>query len=87
MLPTAPIPNGPQMGQETPQTGRYSYLPVLAGDGEPAYEVIDPHGRGTGIIRDTKLSANGVAQSLNKDARRAVAQRARRLKRARTEVS
>lgn len=54
----------------------YSYVPVLHEDGR-AFEVIDANGRGTGIIRASAQSANGVAQTLNHNARMLIKQRGR----------
>jgi hypothetical protein len=54
----------------------YSYLPILYEDRQ-AFEVIDPNGRSTGIIRDTAQSANGVAQTINTNVRRLLKQRTR----------
>ena len=81
-LPTAPTPKSPQTGQEGPQKLPYTYVATLEG-----YEVIAADGSPTGIVRDTKRSANGVAQSFTRDARRVIAQRERRLnQRARVET-
>jgi hypothetical protein len=54
----------------------FTYVPVLY-EGAQKYEVISADGRPTGIIRDTKLSANGCAQTLNHNAQRLIKQRAR----------
>jgi hypothetical protein len=54
----------------------FDYVPVLY-EGRPAYEVIQANGRPTGIIRDTRMSANGCAQTMNNDAQRLIKQRAR----------
>lgn len=58
-------------------TQPFSYVPVTTPDGQQAYEVIAANGRGTGIIRTTKLSANGCAQTMNHNAQRLINQRAR----------
>lgn len=54
----------------------FTYVPVMH-EGRAAYEVMYGD-RPTGIIRSTRQSANGAAQTLNHNARRAIAQRARR---------
>lgn len=55
----------------------FTTVPVMNEDGSQGYEVIQANGRGTGIIRDTRQSANGVAQTLNNNARALIRQRAR----------
>ena len=55
----------------------FTYVPVTY-EGRQAYEVIQDNGRGTGIIRFTRQSANGAAQALNHNARKLIAARARR---------
>lgn len=57
-------------------TQHYTTVPVLH-EGAQAYEVIQANGRPTGIIRPTKLSANGCAQTMNNNARSLIKQRAR----------
>jgi hypothetical protein len=54
----------------------FSYVPVMH-EGRCAYEVIDRNGGGTGIIRWTRQSANGAAQTLNNNARSSIKRRAR----------
>lgn len=75
-LPTAQTLGGPQKGLQGPHTAFYGYVPVLRGDAQE-YEVIDARGNGVGIFRPTARGANGVAQTLNNNARMLIKQRGR----------
>lgn len=65
----------PSQAIEAPQRA-FTYVPVTH-EGQPAYEVMYGE-RPTGIIRFTRQSANGAAQTLNQNARKLIAARARR---------